>query len=117
MKLFQSELKVMHVLWKECDMTAKRISDLLKEQVGWNRNTTYTLIKRCIGKGAIERREPNFLCHALIPKEEVQEQELTEMIDRMFDGSVPLLFASLLHHKRLSKDEIEKLKQIVEELG
>ena len=39
------------------------------------------------------------------------------MIDRMFDGSVPLLFASLLHHKRLSKDEIEKLKQIVEELG
>ena len=116
MKLFHSELKVMHVLWKEGDMTAKRISDILKEQVGWNRNTTYTLIKRCIGKGAIERREPNFLCHALIPKEEVQEQELAEMIDRMFDGSVHLLFASLLHHKRLSKDEIEQLKQIVEEL-
>ena len=46
MKLFQSELKVMHVLWKEGDMTAKRISDLLKEQVGWNRNTTYTSIKK-----------------------------------------------------------------------
>ena len=73
-KLFDSELKVMDILWKDGDTTAKKISDILKEQVGWNVNTTYTLIKRCIAKGAIERNEPNFICHALIPKERVQEQ-------------------------------------------
>ena len=39
-KLFDSELKVMDVLWKEGDMAAKRISDILKERVGWNMNTT-----------------------------------------------------------------------------
>ena len=49
-KLFDSELKVMDVLWREGDVTAKHISDVLKEQVGWNMNTTYTLIKRCIKK-------------------------------------------------------------------
>ncbi len=97
-------------------MTAKRISDILKESVGWNMNTTYTLIKRCIGKGAIERREPNFLCHALIPKEQVQEQETTELINKMFDGSADLLFASLLNSRSLSAEEIEKLKQIVDNL-
>lgn len=115
-KLFDAELKVMDVLWKEGDMTAKRISDILKEQVGWNMNTTYTLIKRCIGKGAIERREPNYLCHALIPKEQVQEQETTELIDKVFDGSADLLFASLLNRKNLSAEEIEKLKQLVNRL-
>jgi predicted transcriptional regulator len=115
-KLFDSELKVMDVLWKEGDMTAKRISDILKERVGWNMNTTYTLIKRCIGKGAIERREPNFMCHALIPKEQVQEQETTELINKVFDGSADLLFASLLNRKNLSAEEIEKLKQIVNNL-
>ena len=71
-KLFDSELKVMGVLWREGDCTAKHISDILKQEVGWNMNTTYTLIKRCIGKGAIQRSEPNFLCHALIQKEEVR---------------------------------------------
>ncbi|MDR1539641.1 MAG: BlaI/MecI/CopY family transcriptional regulator [Clostridiales bacterium] len=115
-KLFDSELKVMDVLWKEGDATAKRIAVILKEQVGWNVNTTYTLIKRCIGKGAIERREPKFLCHALIPKEQVQEQETTELINKVFEGSADLLFASLLNRKNLSSEEIEKLKQLVKGL-
>ena len=44
-KLFDSELKVMDVLWKEGDKTAKQISDILKEEIGWNMNTTYTVIK------------------------------------------------------------------------
>lgn len=115
-KLFDSELKVMDVLWKEGDMTAKKISDILKEQVGWNMNTTYTLIKRCIGKGAIERREANFMCHALIAKEQVQEQEATELINKIFDGSADLLFATLLNRKNLSAEEIEKLKRLVNNL-
>ena len=99
-KLFDSELKVMCVLWNEGDTTAKHISDVLKKEIGWNMNTTYTLIKRCIKKGAIERSEPNFMCHALIPKEEVQDK----------------LFAALLGRKKLSAEQIQKLKQIVEDL-
>lgn len=114
-KLFDSELKVMGVLWKRGDTTAKQISDILKEEVGWNMNTTYTLIKRCINKGAIERREPNFMCHALIPQEEVQAAETDEFIDRIYDGSVDKLFAALIGRKKLSKEQIEELKQFVEE--
>lgn len=115
-KLFDSELKVMGVLWREGDVTAKHISDVLKEDTGWNMNTTYTLIKRCIKKGAIERSEPNFMCHALIPKEEVQEAETNELINKIYDGSEDKLFAALLGRKKLSAEQIEKLKQIVGEL-
>ena len=117
MKLFDSELKVMDVLWRMGDCTAKQISDILKEETGWNMNTTYTLIKRCIKKGAIERSEPHFMCHALIPKEQVQETETNELIDKIYDGSVDKLFASLISRKKLSVEQIQKLKQIVEDLG
>lgn len=44
-KLFDSELKVMEVLWKEGDLPAGQIAKILKEEIGWNRNTTYTVIK------------------------------------------------------------------------
>ncbi len=114
MKLHDSEIKVMKVLWREGDTSAKRISDILKEGVGWNMNTTYTLIKRCIEKGAIERSEPNFMCHALVTKEEVQETETRELIDKIYDGSVDKLFAALLGRKELSAEQIERLKAIVE---
>ena len=115
-KLFDSELKVMGVLWKEGDTTAKQISDILKAETGWNMNTTYTVIKKCIAKGAIERREPNFLCHALIPKEAVQEAETDELISKLYDGSADKLFAALLGRKKLSAEQIAKLKQIVGDL-
>ena len=114
-KLFDSELKVMGVLWREGDTTAKHISDVLKEETGWNMNTTYTLIKRCINKGAIERSEPNFMCHALIPKEEVQESETNELINKIYDGSANNLFAALLGKKKISTEQIKRLKQIVDE--
>lgn len=115
-KLHDSELKVMGVLWNEGDCPARHIAEVLTGQYGWNINTTYTLIKRCIKKGAIERSEPNFMCHALIPKEDVQEAETNELINKIFDGSVDKLFASLLGSRKLSAEQIEKLKQIVEDL-
>lgn len=115
-KLFDSELKVMDVLWREGDTTAKHIANVLKEETGWNVNTTYTLIKRCIKKGAIERSEPNFICHALIPKEEVQEAETNELINKIYDGSADKLFAALLGRKKLSAEQIDRLKQIVGDL-
>lgn len=115
-KLFDSELKVMDVLWKEGDMPAKQISDVLKETTGWNMNTTYTVIKKCIAKGAIERREPNFLCHALIARDVVQAAETEELLHKLFDSSSDLLFASLLGHQRLSKPQIDNLRRMVSEL-
>lgn len=114
-KLFDSELKVMDILWKEGDVPAKHIADVLTKELGWNKNTTYTLIKRCMKKGAIERLEPNFVCHALIPKEDVQEAETDELINKIYDGSVDKLFAALLSRKKLSASQIEKLKQIITE--
>ena len=48
--LFDSERKVMEVIWKEGDVTAKQISLTLRDTIGWNKNTTYTVIKKCIKK-------------------------------------------------------------------
>lgn len=112
-KLFDSELKVMAVLWREGDQTAKRISDILKEEIGWNMNTTYTVIKKCIAKGVIARSEPNFLCHALVTRETVQEAETEELLGKLFDGAPEQLFASLLGSHRLTREQIEQLRRMI----
>lgn len=115
-KLFDSELKIMDVLWKNGDITAKRIAEILKDQVGWNKTTTYTLIKRCIDKGAIERIEPKFVCHPLVTIEQARELETTELINKMYDGVADQLVASILGRKNLSPEEIKRLKQLVNSL-
>ena len=75
-----------------------------------------TLIKRCMKKGAIERTEPGFLCHALLPKAAVQEAETDKLINKIYDGSADKLFAALLGRKKLSAEQLERLRQIVGEL-
>ena len=115
-KLFDSERKVMEVIWEEGDMTAKEISLILNEKIGWNKNTTYTVIKKCIQKGLIERLEPGFLCRARITKEQAIENDTDEFVNRVFGGSVPLLFSALLQQKKMSKEEIKKLKQMMDEM-
>lgn len=115
-KLFDSELKVMDVLWKQGETTAKRLAELLREQVGWSKTTTYTLIKRCIDKGAIERLEPNFLCRPLVTVEQARELETNELINKMYDGSADRLVASLLGGGKLSPEAVERLRRLVNEL-
>ena len=115
-KLQDAELKVMNVIWREQPVKASEVVKILAGQTGWNMNTTYTLIKRCIAKGALERSEPGFVCRALVSKEDVQREETDRLIDRIFDGSADKLFAALLGRKRLSDEEIEKLRAIIGEL-
>ena len=115
MKLTNAELRVMNVLWQEGDVTAKHIYEVLKEKVGWEMNTTYTLIKRCIKKGAIERSEPNFVCHALVTQSVVRKAETEELIEKVYDGRAEKLFAALLGREELSEEQVERLRRVVDE--
>ena len=56
------------------------------------------------------------MCHALIPKSDVQAAETDELINRIYDGSADKLFAALLGRKKLSAEQLERLRQIVGEL-
>ena len=116
MKLYDSELKVMDVLWREGELPARRVAETLEKAAGWNVNTSYTVIKKCIEKGAVERREPKFGCHALISRGEVQAYETEELIDRMFDGSKKQFFAAFLSEEHLTSDELQELKDMIDKM-
>ena len=117
MKLFDSERKVMEVLWREGEMPAGQIVKILKEETGWNKNTTYTVIKKCVDKGAVKREEPGFICRPLISRQEVQDYETEELIDKMFDGSKEKFLSAFLDGKKLSNQEVDSLKRMIDDLS
>jgi len=112
-KLFDSELRVMDLLWCEGELTALQIIAKLKDSIGWNRTTTYTIIRKCIEKGAVERIEPNFVCRALVSQNETQKFELEELKNKLFGGSRDLLVTALLNDEKLSDDEIKNLRECI----
>ena len=92
----------------------EQLADILSEKIGWNKNTTYTVIKKCISKGAIERYGSNYMCKALISKENVEEFETRELIDKIFHGSKINFFASFVSHEKLSEEERRQIKKMLE---
>lgn len=116
-KLNDSELKVMKVLWRQDETLARDVAAELTGTFGWNANTTYTLIKRLVKKGAVERREPGFACRPLVSKEQVQRAETDSLIEKLYDGSIDKLFAALLGGRRASPEEIRRLREMIDTYG
>ena len=112
-KLFSSEIRVMELLWKNGEMTTKEIASSLSESIGWSKTTTYTVIKKCVEKGAVLRRDPGFFCKAAVSKNEVQETEAFELIDRLFEGSPDLLVSALIGSGKISREQLQNLREMV----
>lgn len=112
-KLFDSELKIMDIVWDKASVSAKEITLIAAETIGWNKNTTYTIIKKLIEKNAIERTEPNFICTPLVKKEDVRKAETQSLIDKLYNGSKKAFFAAFIEDD-ISDDELEVLKKLIE---
>lgn len=117
MKLFDSELKLMELLWSQYPVQAKDLARLAEEQTGWNKNTTYTILKKLVEKGVVARSEPNFTCTPLLMKEQVQRAETETLINKLFNGSRKTFFAAFLQQEKLSEQELQELKDLIEKSG
>lgn len=114
-RLHEGELNIMELLWSNKTLAAKDISKIIKEYIGWEKNTTYTVIKRLIDKGAIVREDPGFLCKASISKKTVQSIETKVLINKLYNGSLNNFFVDYLRNQELNNAELMELQQIVVE--
>ena len=112
--LYDSETKIMDILWKNGPLTAKEISLIAGDTVGWNKNTTYTVIKKLVAKGFIRREEPGFLCTPLLSEKEAKKSEATQLLQRFFGGSRKALFSALLEDEELSDEELAELRALID---
>ena len=113
-KLFDSEAKVMDIIWEKGPLSAKEISLIAAESIGWNKNTTYTVIKKLEAKGFIRRDEPGFICTPLVTREEVQKQETESLINRFFGGSKKALFSALIDKEDLTDEQAEEIQRLID---
>lgn len=114
-KLFSSEIRVMELLWEKGELSAKDIAAVLAEKIGWSKTTTYTVIKKCVEKGAVIRSDPGFKCKAAVSRSEIQEAETFDLIDRLFGGSPDLLFSALIGSGKISQEQLSNLRKMVNE--
>ena len=108
----------MKVLWATPDIPAQRIISALSERHGedWHPKTVRTLLNRLVKKKAVgyEKQGRGYLYRALIHEAECQQAVSQSFLDRVFGGSLQPLLAQFVNNEKLTPQEIENLKKILE---
>ena len=111
-KVFESEYRFCLILWEHEPVKSSELVTLCKEQLGWKPTTTYTVIKRLSERGVLKNE--NTVVTSLVSKDEVQAAEINEMVEKTFEGSVPAFLAAFCSSGKLSKEDCDKLTQLIE---
>ncbi len=114
--LSDGEWKLMNRLWREPPKTITQLTEELKDETGWGKNSIITMLNRLEAKGAVYHEEggraKRFFPAVL--KEDTALKETKGFLERVYDGSLSMMVNAMVSSKTLSKKDIEELYHILE---
>ena len=112
-KIFDAELKMMEILWDKEPIGTGELSKICAEKLDWNKSTTYTVIRRLVDRGVLNKQRT--ILNSKLSKNDVQIIESEEHIEKMYNGSLQMFFETFLKNAQLKSSEIQTLKEIIQE--
>ncbi len=110
-KLFEGEYRLMQVLWDSGPVSSTRLVELCREQLGWSKSTTYTVLRKLKAKGAVEHE--NTLVTPLLTRAEAVRTEGAQL-EKLAGGLSPFLTA-FLGGRKLTREEAQALKDLIDQ--
>lgn len=112
--LFESEKRLMEIIWQEAPVESGRLVKLAQENIDWNKSTTYTILRKLITKGFVKNEDS--VVTVLVPKEDVLISESNQIIEKSFSGSLPMFVASFFgKDQTLSDAEADELIRLIKD--
>ena len=112
-KIFESEYRFCQILWEREPVKSTELVKLCKEKLGWSKATTYTVIKRLSERGVVKSEDA--VVTSLVSREEAENARIDELVEDTFGGSLPAFVAAFSRHKKLSAEEADALRKLIEE--
>ncbi len=113
MRLCDSDYRFMCIVWEHAPINSGELVKLCLKELGWKKSTTYTVVKRLSEKGFLKNE--NATVTPLVTKECVQADESDYFVQRTFGGSLPSFVAAFLGEKKLSKEEADEIRKLIDE--
>ena len=111
-KIFESEYRFCLILWEHEPIKSKDLVQLCQEQLGWKSTTTYTVIKRLSERGVVKNE--NTVVTSLISKDQAQQAEIDQLVEKTFEGSLPAFLAAFTRKRQLSDREIDAMQAMID---
>ena len=117
-KLSDAEWTIMEILWKKEKCGLKEIVDECYPLMKWTRNTVHTYLTRMEAKKLvfIDKAVNPHIYRAAVSKDECRKSERKSFLSRVYKGSAGDMIAAFLKEERLTPEEKERLKKILDDM-
>lgn len=113
-KIHESEYRFCLVMWEHAPVSAAELARLCRDELGWQRTTTYTVIKR-LGDRGVLRCEGGTVT-PLVTREEVQAWEADDLVEKKFAGSLPAFVAAFTRRREVSEAELDEMQRMIDRI-
>ena len=117
--LSSSEWKIMSIIWNRSACAARDVYNLAGPKYGWAQSTVKTMLRRLVEKGYLKTTQVgnSFLYEPTRPALKPLLPAADELLGRAMDGTVGPLLAHMVRRSRLSPEEIEELRSLLDDCG
>ncbi len=112
----KAELQILRVLWKNGPLSVRDVQNILNESKTTGYTTVLKTMQIMADKGLVERddtRRPQ-IYRARYSEDRTQKQMLTDLIQRVYGGSVKALVMHAIGTQKPSDKELEAIEKLLE---
>ena len=115
-QISDAEWVVMKVVWDKAPVTTNQVVESLGDRTRWKPKTIHTLLSRLVRKGAVEfeKKGREYLFRPKVSAEECEHAASRSFLQQFFDGELAPFLARFVEREKLTAQEIEELKRILE---
>lgn len=107
------ESKFADIIWENEPISSTELVKHSESVLNWKKSTTYTVLKRLCEKGIFQNNKGTVT--SLISKQEFYSVQSEKFVEETFNGSLPAFLSSFTSRKKLTSEEVEELRRMVEE--
>lgn len=112
-KLTEAEEKFAELIWDREPIGSGDIVKLCEKEMNWKKSTTYTVLKKLCEKGIFKNE--NTVVSSLVTKDEYYANQSIRFVEDTFGGSLPKFLTAFMGGKKLSRNQAEELKRLIDE--
>ncbi|WP_406664543.1 BlaI/MecI/CopY family transcriptional regulator [Gallaecimonas sp. GXIMD1310] len=112
-----AEFEVLEALWAQAPVPASDVVAWLSHRKPWHEKTVKTLLNRLVQKNCVgfEKEQRRYLYYPLIAREQYVKSQSQGLLDKLFGGRLSPLVAGFAKDKALSEEDINALKQLIDD--
>ena len=111
-KLGEVEMKFADIIWENEPLSSGLLVKLCEDKLQWKKSTTYTILRRVCERGLFKNEEG--MVSSNVTKQEFLTNKTEQFIEETFQGSLPGFIAAFTSNRKLSDEEVEELKKLIE---